>query len=309
MSTKSVSLIIPTYNNLSLLKKFLPSVLRLLRPGDELIITDDASQDKTAGWLKQKFALKLNSRLTALQFQVYSNHKVKLSQRCSISLKLVVNQTNLRFAKNVNQAVKLAKHNLIFLLNSDVQPQPGVLQVLTKHFLNKQKKPLFAVACLEYEGKDKKAAKAGKNKLWYEFGLFVHSKADNFQFGETAWASGGSAMFDREKWLELGGFDEKFYPAYLEDADLSIRAKKKGWQILFEPKAVVYHQHESTNRNVFQEKEMLKIGWKHADYFTLKHGDFWQKLAYYLWRPFWWLQRYKAMKKIDNLNFKSTSKF
>ena len=57
-----------------------------------------------------------------------------------------------------------------------------------------------------------KQIKGGKNKLWFEKGIFCHSKADNFKSGETAWACGGSAMFDKKKWLKLGGFNKIYYP-------------------------------------------------------------------------------------------------
>jgi len=288
-----VSVIIPTYNNLKLLKRFLPAVLQMMRVGDELIIADDASTDQTVKHLIKEFNLKLNQETS--QYRLYYNPHFKYQKKL-IQITLIVNRKNLRFARNVNQAVRLAKNDLVFLLNSDVRPESQVLDVLTSHF--KKNSNLFAVACLEYEGKDKKAKKAGKNKLWYEFGLFTHSRADNFKAGKTAWASGGSAMFDKRKWLELNGFDEKFYPAYWEDVDLSFRARKKGWSVYFEPKAVVYHEHESTNRSVFNQLEMMRLSWQHADYFTLKHGDFWQKLAYFLWRPFWWYQRSKKLKAI-----------
>ncbi len=311
MPNQAVSVIIPTYNNFPLLKRFLPSVLAMLRSGDELVVTDDASTDETIDWLIKKFHLK--KIMADRERIIYQNKKYQLSPKKPqktkmIDLVLIANQKNQRFAANVNQAVKIAQHNLIFLLNSDVKPQPNVLQMLTRQFTEKSNHHLFAVSCLEYEGQTQSSAKAGKNRLWYELGLFQHSKAIDFHAGPTAWASGGSALFDKTKWLQLGGFDLKFYPAYWEDVDLSFRARRHGWQILFEPKAVVFHQHDSTHRQIFNQKAMLKLGWRHADYFTLKHGDFWQRLAYYLWRPFWWFQRRKLLNQLkhQSINQKET---
>ncbi len=295
----NVSVVIPTYNNLKLLKQFLPSVIRMLRDGDELVIADDASHDQTLEFLVNKF--KLDKLKETKEFKLYQNPRF-LDQKRRLKITLIAGKQNLRFAQNVNRAVKLAEHDLVFLLNSDVKPEPDVLNILVSHFEKDKASKLFAVSCLEYEGKDKKAEKAGKNQLWYEFGLFTHSKAADFKSGPTAWASGGSALFDKKKWLKLNGFDPKFYPAYWEDVDLSLRARKRGWQVWFEPKAVVYHQHESTNRSVFDQLGMMRLSWRHADYFTLKHGDFWQKLAYFLWRPFWWIKRNRAVK---NLRFKN----
>jgi hypothetical protein len=39
---------------------------------------------------------------------------------------------------------------------------------------------------------------------------------------------------------DIGLFDEKFF-AYYEDVDISFRARLAGWNILYEPRAVVFH--------------------------------------------------------------------
>jgi GT2 family glycosyltransferase len=178
--------------------------------------------------------------------------------------------------------VRSAQHDLIFLINSDVAPRKNTLRHLTPYFIDKS---VFAVGPLEVEhGK-----KSGKNKLWFERGMFIHSKADNFKSGSTAWVSGGSGLFDKHKWLAIGGFDKLFYPAYWEDIDLSFQARKKGWQVLFEAKAIVDHNHETTNATVFGQRKMEKMSWRNANKFVWKNGDFWQKLAHLLWKPYWWV--------------------
>jgi GT2 family glycosyltransferase len=41
---------------------------------------------------------------------------------------------------------------------------------------------------------------------------------------------------------EVGIFDPAFHPAYGEDTDLCLRARKVGFRLLFEPKAKVWHR-------------------------------------------------------------------
>src|SRR5207249_955437 len=62
----------------------------------------------------------------------------------------------------------------------------------------------------------------------------------------SMFASGGSAMFDRRRFLELGGFDPLFAPFYLEDVELSYRAWKRGLTVAYEPRSAVRHQFSST---------------------------------------------------------------
>ena len=112
----------------------------------------------------------------------------------------------MRFAAAANMGVLYSKNDLILLLNNDVKPSKKVRSELVEHFTD----PLvFGVGCLEYE-RNKDGEKSGKNKLWFERGLFMHSKADDMFSGKTAWVSGGSGMFDKEKWMFLNGFDKRF---------------------------------------------------------------------------------------------------
>ncbi len=263
---KAITVVIPTYQAQKLLEKNLPKVILELRRGDELLIIEDAGLDNTASWLEKNIRRQVESK--------------------GASLKIVVNQKNLRFGASCNKAVRLAKNNLIFLLNNDVSPHFGCVNELIKHF---DDEGVFAVGCLE---KESSGEEHGKNKLWFEKGLFMHSKKTPLTTGDTAWVIGGSGMFDKKKWLEIGGFDDRFYPAYWEDIDLSFQARKKGWKVLFEQKAVVDHNHESTNKDVFGEKKLMEISWNNSLKFAIKNGDLWQKIAFIVWQPYWFYKRY-----------------
>lgn len=253
-----VSVIIPTYNGLNLLKKNLPSVVDELLPQDELVIIDDAGSDSSLEWCHQYLLTR----------------KVQYFQ-------LVTNTTNLRFAASCNKAVKLTQHELLLLLNNDVSPHIGCIDRLVQHFSNPK---VFAVGCKEIEANV--GEQGGKNKLWFARGMFVHSRAEEFSSGETAWVSGGSGMFAKEKWQLLGGFDTAFYPAYWEDIDLSFRARQRNWLTLFDANAVVDHNHESTNQSVFGERRLLETSFQHGLTFVWKHATNHQKFLHLCWLPY-----------------------
>lgn len=267
-----VSVVIPNYNGQHLLERHLPSVLAAMRDDDELVIIDDCSTDESWQWLQKEF----------------KSGQWKHGKK-SGPVHLLHNEVNQRFAVSCNKAVERATRPLIFLINSDVAPHKDTITQLTTHFTDEN---VFAVGCLEYEQNDKtgKPVLGGKNVLEFKRGMFVHRRADNFETGETAWASGGSSMFDRDKWLALGGFDLDYYPAYWEDIDLSMRAKKMGWKVLFDADAKADHHHETTNMTAFGEKKMKRMSWQHANTFTHKHATLLQKLQYYLWQPYWWVK-------------------
>jgi GT2 family glycosyltransferase len=288
---RRVSAVIPNYDGQNLLKKFLPNVFKCLRNGDEVVVVDDASDDNSVSFLIKKYQLKpvikyskkvRYPELKSFTYRLYQA-KVSIEKNKKINLLVVSLQKNVRFAMAANIGVILTSTPYILLLNNDVKPTKSVVDKLLTNFDDKS---VFAVGCLEYE-KNKKGEKSGKNELWFEKGLFRHSKAEDMNSGETAWVSGGSGMFNRKMWLSLGGFDKLFYPAYWEDIDLSFRAKKQGYKVLFDQEAVVYHVHETTNSDVFGQTKIESMSWANARKFVLKNGTWWQKVLYYLYKPYW----------------------
>lgn len=273
----NVSIVIPSYKGVHLYEKNLQAVLDCMRDGDELIVVDDASgpEDDTIAWFEKKFQIK-QQKFSEFAADYYLGKYKKLR------IVLLVNQVNQRFGASSNRGFAVAQNELVFLINNDVAPYKDCLQYLLPHFENPQ---VFAVGCLEHE--THLGEIGGRNKLWFERGMFLHSRCKDMSVGETAWASGGSAMFRKSIFQEIGGFDKLYYPAYWEDIDLSFQARKKGYLVLFEPKAQVDHNHETTNKSVFGEKKMRDMSWRNAKKFTWKNANFWQKISFLLWQPYW----------------------
>jgi GT2 family glycosyltransferase len=51
-----------------------------------------------------------------------------------------------------------------------------------------------------------------------------------------------STMVVRETWNEVGGFDQRYFPAYYEDTDFCLTAQSLGWRVICEPRSVVVHE-------------------------------------------------------------------
>ena len=50
----------------------------------------------------------------------------------------------------------------------------------------------------------------------------------------------------RDRLEAIGGFDERFHPAYYEETDLCAEARARGWRVRYEPRSVIVH-HEASN--------------------------------------------------------------
>lgn len=232
------SIVIPYWNGAEKIKKYLPKVLEFAKKNsiDEIIATDDASTDETVNLLKKDFP----------------------------EITIVERKKNEGFSSNVNTGVSKATGDFIFLLNSDAAPEPDVLKYALQHFANPK---VFSVGC-------------NVGGLWavgqFENGFFKHDQAHQTTSGEakahkTLWVSGGSGIFRKSIWDELGGLDELFNPFYVEDVDLGYRAWKRGFINIWESKSKVDHYKEKgviednfsrKKINDISERNMLIFIWK-----------------------------------------------
>lgn len=225
--THSVSIVIPNWNGRHLLEKNLPSVIAAAKNEKngicEIIVVDDYSQDDSLVYLKS----------------------VKKD------IRLIKHTKNRGFAAAVNTGVRMAKGTLVCLLNSDVSVSPAFLSKAISHFAHDT---VFGVS-LHEEGH-------GPAVGHFKNGFIDHKGGkESSEVQRSFWISGGSGVFSREKWMELKGMDEELLsPFYWEDVDLSYRAAKRGYQLLWEPDSLVYHNHEGViNTSHFKKVYMDRI--------------------------------------------------
>ena len=251
-----VSIVIPTWNGIALLKRFLPSVrvaadayMRQSSAHVEIVVVDDGSTDETCSWLVEQGYEEIASNLETSNLQT-SNLKYEISE---LSLRLLKNEKNLGFAKTCNRGVKAASHNLIFLLNNDVEPDAASIAPLVENF---RTPTVFAAHCRVIELESGEECGTGKIGGFGRGFFRVHqsyiprSSSLPREPLYSIFAGGGSAMFDKERFLQLGGFDELLSPFYWEDVELSYRAWKRGFEVLYEPRSVARHRISSTIRKL-----------------------------------------------------------
>ncbi len=225
-------------------------------PGAEIVVADDMSSDGSVTYLKKNFP------------------------------KVVVVERNKRegFAANVNAGVAKATGDIVILLNTDVEPEKGFLKPLLSHF---EHPDMFAVGCLEKSPEANGVVLRGRGLARWTKGYFIHSKGEVDEGTTTAWVSGGSGAFRRSMWVKLGGMDVLYNPFYWEDIDLSYRARKAGWNIVFEPKSVVNHYHEEGKiKREFTPTDVKRIVYRNQFVFIWKNvSNVSILLSHIFWTP------------------------
>ena len=268
---KKISVIIPNYNGKSLLARNLPQVLKTCQ-NCEVIVVDDGSTDDSVEFLE---SLRTRSGLRS-------------GSKTNWRVKLIVNRQNLGFAKTVNRGVQSAKGELVLLLNSDVYPHVNFLKPLLQYFEKAgDTNKVFAVAIADESHEGDKIVVRGKGGANFKRGFFNHFAASIVP-GETLWVSGGSGLFDRQKFESLGGFDKIYAPFYWEDIDLSYRAQKVGYKCLFEPKSRVDHYHEEgAIKKTYSPYFIKKVAYKNQFIFVWKNiSDYFLILQHLAWLPY-----------------------
>ncbi len=221
-----ISIVIPNFNGKDLLMANLPLVMKYA-PQTEIIVVYDGSTDKSVEFLKNNFP----------------------------QIKVLEKVTNSGFSVSVNLGVKAARSEIIVLLNTDVLPQTDFIGQIQSSFLNPR---VFAVGFMDVSREGNVTVKRGRGIGNFSRGLFLHARGE-VDKQNTLWASGGSSAFRKSIWEHLHGFDEIYKPFYWEDIDLSYRALKSGYEIVFNPQIQVIHSHQQGSIKIHYSESYVEI--------------------------------------------------
>lgn len=272
----NVSIIIPNYNGEKILQKNLPHVLEAVKhykDGNiEIIIPNDPSTDKS---------------IEVIHAFINSINEKHITGKTVDNTK----KNEAGFSRNVNRGVSLATGDILLLLNSDVSPHKDFLEPLLSHFKDEK---VFAVGCMDESIEDNGTVLRGRGIGKWERGFLRHA-AGTVDKTNTLWVSGGSSAFRKSLWEKLNGLDVLYNPFYWEDIDLSYRALKSGYTVLFEPKSIVVHSHEEgAIKTKFKPKHIQKIAYRNQFIFIWKNiTDRSLLLSHFVWLPYHFVKAFK----------------
>ena len=212
-----LTVIIPTWNGCHLLEKCLESLHRQTLPC-QVIVVDNGSTDSTYEMVRSA------------------------SRSFPLRLQYLALETNLGFAKAVNEGILSAHSEFVALLNNDTEADACWVENGLQAMRRFSGYSFFASRIVNYHQRhllDSAGDCYDPRGIPFKRG-FSQPIETYLEAEPVVAASAAAAFYRRALFDEIGLFDEDFF-MYLEDVDWSLRAQLAGHRCLYLPEAVVYH--------------------------------------------------------------------
>jgi GT2 family glycosyltransferase len=203
-------------------------------------------------WNGEKF---LSHCLEALKSQTYSNFQIIIVDNASTDgsvdnieekwpdIRLIRLEDNSGFASANNIGANQAEGNWLALVNNDAFLAPDWLEKMVIAISQYPQYSSFASRLMSATVDDKVEA---TGDVFHVSGLAWHRDYNQIRerasrnSGEVFSASAAAALYNRENFLEVGGFDECYF-SHHEDVDLGFRLRLRGYRCMYVPEAEVRH--------------------------------------------------------------------
>lgn len=232
-SSPLVTIVIPVYNNWWVTYR----CLRTLQSNSdstpyEIVVVDDASSDQTKEALQSIRGITVVRNLTNAGYLTSTN-------------------------RGANQSSKSSKY--LILLNNDTEPVDSWLDNLYRAIEKDETVGIVGSALIYPNGVLQEAGGQifASGKAWNS-GRGANPLSAQFTFvREVDYCSAASVIVRKTFWVEVGGFDSRYIPAYCEDSDLALAAWSRGYKVIYEPKSWVIH-HEGLSHGKSTDSGLKK---------------------------------------------------
>jgi GT2 family glycosyltransferase len=232
---QGISVIIPSRNGKDLLATLLPEAVRQIdRLGGEVIVIDNGSDDGTADFLSQTYPM----------------------------VRLDYHPNPLSFARATNAGIRISRFSHVCFLNNDMGIAEGFFEALLTAF-SKVPDLFCATAQIFFPpGAGERTGKAVLPLVSERSGLIsaaLRPPLPGEDLSYVIYGSGGCSLFDAAKLSALGGLDEGYQPAYVEDLDLGFRAWQLSWPSVFVAGAQTVHKHRATASRYYTRESLERL--------------------------------------------------
>jgi len=234
-----VSVIVVSWNTHDLLSDCLESIMKVVGDLDiEIIVVHNASTDGSQSMVRARFP----------------------------RVRLVANSQNVGFARANNQAIILSQGPYMLLFNSDAFASPGAVQALVS-LADREPRAGIVGAQLRNPDGSFQASHTRFPSLWQELliltglgrlvrGPWYPSLGPEEDRGPQVvdYVEGACMLVRRQAVDQVGGLDESYF-MYAEEVDWCYTMKQAGWQVWYQPGALVTHYGGGSSRHRKPQRE------------------------------------------------------
>jgi GT2 family glycosyltransferase len=209
----AVSIIIPVFNNWHFTYKCLQSVHHHTRGEYEIIVVDNHSTDVTPHLLSDMSGITV-----------------------------ITNETNEVFVNACNQAAEAARGAYLLLLNNDTEVTEGWLGAMLDPFSDERTGVVGAMLVYPDGSLQEAGGITWRDGTGCNYGHGDRPELPQYNYRRAVdYCSGACLVIPRELWDRVGGFDQRYAPAYYEDTDLCFAVRDLGYRVIYQPAARVVH--------------------------------------------------------------------
>jgi len=210
-----VSVVIPVHNKALVTYNCLASLLLAHNVASfEVIVIDDGSSDET---------LTLPDLVRGVRFLRHDKAQ--------------------GFIRSCNDAARTARGAYVLMLNNDTEVSSGWIDELLYVFEHFNDVGMAGAKLLYPNGQLQEAGGiVWNNGDPWNYGREGNPREPRYNYTrQVDYLSGACVMLRKTLWDELRGFDERYVPAYFEDADLAFRVRERGLKTFYTPFSQVIH--------------------------------------------------------------------
>ncbi|HVO60892.1 MAG TPA: methyltransferase domain-containing protein [Terriglobales bacterium] len=179
-------------------------------------------------------------------------------------VRVIVNAQNVGFGPACMQAAEVAQAPYLCFFNNDALLQPKALGMALENFTRSNRIGVVGGKILLADGSLQEAGSI----VWSDGSAFGYGRSFDpshpaYEFRRPVdYCSGAFLFTPRALFSQLGGFRDKFAPAYYEDTDYCLRVWQNGLQVIYEPRAVIRHYESASSEG--NEKAQLQMAAKQS---------------------------------------------
>lgn len=228
MDEPSVAVIIPSFNSRDNLPECIEAVKRSDYHNYRIIVIDDGSKDGTAEIIAEKYPEVILLRGDG---NLWSSGSL-----------------NCGFKKSIEMGC-----DYTIQIDNDLVIAPDFIKVMVASIIENGKSIVVPKVLQYFDKKRLECAGYYKRKMGLEILGIGEGELDNGQYNQVKEIPCAQSMMivKTADFKELGLWDEVNMPLYAADLDFTWRAHKKGYKIIYEPKAECWHKrHQSAKANL-----------------------------------------------------------